>query len=463
MRRENEMKYTELANILREQIYSGSIRPGEYLLSENKLSEYYRASRKTVRATLDKLMHEGLIVKQPSRGSIVSPDLVIPADRFKTLKVACTTPSEFGNACLPILVEAFEREHPHVKVKVTSFPAGSFQEFVDNDTTSDLLLVTDWQYSNIVRDELFTELHDSVINSTAGLYPKLLKSFRKDGKFKAMPVSFSTIFMAYNPSLFEKYNAKKPEPGWDREDFLRAAQKLTLDTNGDGVKDLYGMSLSSTFSRWLVFLLQNDVRFFMKTNQLESLHRSLDFLHDLLFRYNIATLFQSRRFLVNGDAFPRGKAAMVLTTLMELAGWRKQMDFEPMVMTMPFGPLKATTAVANLLMIPSSSSNHELANLFVQTALREDVQSKMAEEARFLSVLKQINPRVWSEQYLHSLNIREDDIDNCYFLHEMFPSSADIIALDHGLEWFWAGLDSASSSAGLLQSIIARRFEVDEP
>ncbi|TNJ63969.1 extracellular solute-binding protein [Paenibacillus hemerocallicola] len=458
MRRENELRYTELANILREQIYSGYIKPGEYLLSENRLSEYYGMSRTSVRATLDKLMQEGLIVKQPSRGSMVSPDLIIPGEQHKTLQIVCTSPSEFMNACLPIVIETFEREHPHVKVKVIGYPAGSFWDCLNGGMEPDLLLITDRQYADIESDEAFGEFHVSVSKSASGIYPKLLSAFRGDGKFKAIPVTFSTIFMAYNPGLFEKYNVPKPTADWVREDLLRAAQKLTLDTNGDGITDQYGLSLSSTFSRWLVFALQNDVRFFTKSDQIESLQNSLDFIHDLLFRYKIATLFQSRRFLINGDAFPRQRAAMVLTTSMELAGWRKQMPFEPQVTAMPFGPSEATTAVANLFAIPSTCRNYELANLFVQTAIREDVQKTMVERTRFISVLKQVNPQVWSDDYLHSLNIHNGDIENSYFLHELFPNPIDILDLEQGMEWFWAGLEPAASFAGQLHDIIARRF-----
>lgn len=59
MKRENEFRYMKLANMLREQILSGYIRPGQYLLSENELTRHYGLSRSSVRKALDQLLDEG--------------------------------------------------------------------------------------------------------------------------------------------------------------------------------------------------------------------------------------------------------------------------------------------------------------------------------------------------------------------------------------------------------------------
>lgn len=458
MRRENEYKHIELANILREQIYSGYIKPGGYLLSENRLSDFFGISRTVVRASLEILMKEGLIIKQPSRGSIVAPDLKLPQDNKKTLRIVVTSPSEFVNTCMPIIIETFEREHPNVEVKMIGYPAGSFWDCL-NGMEPDLLLITDRQLAEIESDEVLSDVHDSVLNSVTGIYPKLLSAFSKNNKFQAVPASFSTIFMAYNPDLFRKYGVPVPTSSWGREDFLHAAQQLTLDTNGDGITDLYGLSMSSSFSRWLIFLLQNNVQFFNKSIGKEHLEDALSFIHDLLYRCRVGTLFQSRRFHVNSDAFPGQKAAMVLATTIELTGWRKLMSFKPEVAALPFGDSDSTTVVGNLFAIPAICNNAELANLFIQTAIREDVQARMAEETRFISILNQVNEKIYGDEYLHSLHIRNGDIGNSFFLHELFPNPNDVLDLEQSMDWFWAGFESASAFADRVQSIIARRFD----
>lgn len=93
MRREKEFRYLKLANILREQILSGYIKPGEFLLSENELCKFYGLSRTSVRKSLDELLKEGLIVKKPGQGTMVSPDLEITEKQRRILRILAPSPS----------------------------------------------------------------------------------------------------------------------------------------------------------------------------------------------------------------------------------------------------------------------------------------------------------------------------------------------------------------------------------
>jgi DNA-binding GntR family transcriptional regulator len=63
--------YRKLYEILRQRIEEGVYRSGDLLPSENELCTLHRMTRPTVRKALDKLMHEGYILKQQGRGSIV--------------------------------------------------------------------------------------------------------------------------------------------------------------------------------------------------------------------------------------------------------------------------------------------------------------------------------------------------------------------------------------------------------
>ncbi|MDF2671626.1 MAG: GntR family transcriptional regulator, partial [Paenibacillus sp.] len=102
MRRESEFRYSKLANILREQIMSGYIKPGEFLYSENELCRFYQISRTSVRKSLEQLQKEGLIVKKVGQGTIVSPDLVIPESPTKVLRIMAPSPSHYVDLCMPI-------------------------------------------------------------------------------------------------------------------------------------------------------------------------------------------------------------------------------------------------------------------------------------------------------------------------------------------------------------------------
>lgn len=457
MRRESEFRYSKLANILREQILSGYIKPGEFLLSENELCKHYGMSRTSVRKSLDQLFKEGLIIKKVGQGTIVSPDLVIPESKRKVLRILATSPSHFADNCMQYIIDAFQRKHPHVDVKLLSFPVVDFWESIRASSElglqADIIFVTDQQYIESDAVDSFIDLREPLQTSFTDTYPRMLNSFSRDHAVTAAPVTFSTVYLAYNPDLFDKYHVARPDPNWTKEDFVRAAQKLTVDTDGDGIVDQYGLSMSAAFSRWPVFALQNGVNFNNATSR-EAILQTFMFIHDLLYRYRIATL--SPRYQLNSEAFVREKAAMVLTTSIELAGWRNEnLQFEPQIAALPFGDLKATLLVANAFMVPAGCSDQELAIQFLQTAFDPEVQETIGRNARFLSVLKPVNEKLWDKSSLEMLNIVNDRIENSFFLHEVFKDPNIIEELDAEMGLYWAGLESAPAFTERVLRMIA--------
>lgn len=63
--------HQQLASLLREQINSGELAPGNRLPTESELSKRHTTSRNTVRLALDVLRNEGLVTSQQGRGSFV--------------------------------------------------------------------------------------------------------------------------------------------------------------------------------------------------------------------------------------------------------------------------------------------------------------------------------------------------------------------------------------------------------
>lgn len=68
-----EPHYYQLANILRQQIATGKLRPGDRVPSESQLSEQYDVSPMTARRALTLLLDEGLVTATRGRGTFVKP------------------------------------------------------------------------------------------------------------------------------------------------------------------------------------------------------------------------------------------------------------------------------------------------------------------------------------------------------------------------------------------------------
>jgi multiple sugar transport system substrate-binding protein len=66
----------------------------------------------------------------------------------------------------------------------------------------------------------------------------------KEGAVYGIPVTGTAEVLIYNKDLFDKAGLKYPDQRWTWNDMLEAARKLTLDTNGDGRIDQYGVSIT---------------------------------------------------------------------------------------------------------------------------------------------------------------------------------------------------------------------------
>lgn len=72
--RENGVPYyRQLAAILREQIASGMLVPGEKLPSENEMSGIYKVNRHTVRQAMALMNADGLVYKKKGLGTYITP------------------------------------------------------------------------------------------------------------------------------------------------------------------------------------------------------------------------------------------------------------------------------------------------------------------------------------------------------------------------------------------------------
>ncbi|HEY8456613.1 MAG TPA: GntR family transcriptional regulator [Actinopolymorphaceae bacterium] len=70
-RRSHVPLHVQLADVLREQIATGKLAPGDRLPSESDLSQTYDVSRPTIRKTLAALKFEGLIESELGTGHFV--------------------------------------------------------------------------------------------------------------------------------------------------------------------------------------------------------------------------------------------------------------------------------------------------------------------------------------------------------------------------------------------------------
>lgn len=82
--------------------------------------------------------------------------------------------------------------------------------------------------------------YDSADSGASALNPEAITTGLADGERYGAPLSFTPLTMFYNKTLFEAAGVEVPTT-WD--EWVEAARALTVDENGDGTPEQYGLAL----------------------------------------------------------------------------------------------------------------------------------------------------------------------------------------------------------------------------
>jgi multiple sugar transport system substrate-binding protein len=136
-----------------------------------------------------------------------------------------------------------------------------------------------------------------------------------DGQQFGLPRDQNVIALYYNKKLFDAAKLPYPDDTWDWAKLIEVGHKLTIDKNGDGKPDQWGLYTETTDMEnyWSSLVWQNGGDILSpdgKTTVLDSTQASggLQFLQDLIWKEKIVP--DPALFAETGDAFEQGKAAM---------------------------------------------------------------------------------------------------------------------------------------------------------
>ncbi len=93
-----EPAYSQLANILRQSMADGLLRPGDQLPSEAQIVERYGVSPMTVRRAINILVDQGVVIAEQGRGTFVKP-IALSAATFQLEQLE----NLFGGATVQVL------------------------------------------------------------------------------------------------------------------------------------------------------------------------------------------------------------------------------------------------------------------------------------------------------------------------------------------------------------------------
>lgn len=164
------------------------------------------------------------------------------------------------------IFDKFEAE-TGLKVEVQGF-AGRVDEYKDAilvnflaGTGPDVIAVSTLWFEELQAQGVFLDLTPYVGEGGAyasdDIFPTSLQAWQSaDGRQFALPFDNDIAVLLYNSELFEAYGVAPPTDHWTWDDWLDAGNRLTMDDDGDGLNDRFGM-MTNWWTSWYSIIWAN--------------------------------------------------------------------------------------------------------------------------------------------------------------------------------------------------------------
>lgn len=230
-------------------------------------------------------------------------------------------------------------------------------------------------------------------------YDVALDAFRFDGiEQTCMPQNVSSLVVYYNEDLFKANGVPLPTDDWTFADFEAAANALTLDTDGDGAVDTYGLGVEPSLYRASAFVWANGGELVDDVANPTTLTLdSPEAIEALTWFQNLgASGTQVVPSEVEAQAeddearFMRGGSGMFLQSRRAVPTLREIDGFTWNVAPLPTGKERATVLHSDAFCMSASAQAKDAAWAFTEFAVGDAGQTILAETGRVVPSLKRV-------------------------------------------------------------------------
>ena len=223
-------------------------------------------------------------------------------------------------------------------------------------------------------------------------FPGPLTALRSaEGRLLGLPSTFTPYVMYVNLDLLRELDAPRPTADWDWEDFLALARAGTLDRDGDGRSDQFGISLTQWLQAVVPWIWQSGGELLSEDRSSSRLSEpacveAFEFLRRLLHVERVASFDATLSAQLSQGLFQAGRALLYGPVgYWETYRFRNVEAFEWDVLPLPRGPRgkeggRAATAVAmTAYVVPRTARDPELAYQFMREVTGPSYQRLLAE------------------------------------------------------------------------------------
>lgn len=274
------------------------------------------------------------------------------------------------------IIANFEKENPDIIVQLeavagSDYYARLFTQIASGDAP-DIMQIGDDAVPNFVSKGAVIPLDDYIkgqypLDTTIYL-PGMIEPGQYKGKQYFLPKDFSTLAVYYNKKIFDKYGVAYPKEDWTWDDFLKTAQALTKDENGDGTPEMWGVQLTANwttgFEYWVAAaggkLISDDGKKYVGYMDSAETISAVQFYADLYNKYKVAPPPADFNQWAGGNPeFENGTAAMRLFGRWPQSGLLKNDKIDLGLVTVPAGKEKANVLFWGGFGISSTAKNPE--------------------------------------------------------------------------------------------------------
>lgn len=274
---------------------------------------------------------------------------------------------------MELLVRRFNREHPHIRVKMQIIPWATYYDKITLGLayggSPDVFILHVNRFPEYAFHNAVEPLEDLIRQDGLDLEDfeeTPLQAARWNGRQHGIPLDCHPIGLYYNRELFRKAGivdaSGEPAPPQTLEQFLDAAKKLTIDADGDGKPEQWGFAWT-----WLhtnAYTMMNQFGTGILTEDLSrsdltspEAEAAMRLMQDFIYKHRICPSPEGQD---SWMGFQTGKVAMALEGVYMLSSLQEQTNLDFAAAPTPrFGPKMAAWAGSHLLVMPRGIRQRE--------------------------------------------------------------------------------------------------------
>lgn len=255
------------------------------------------------------------------------------------------------------IIRRFEEANPDVKVQLepvsgNDYYARLLTQIAAGDAP-DIMNIGDDAVPQFVDSGAFVPLQPLIESSdfdTSVYLPGLLEPGTYNGELYFLPKDYSPLAVYYNKRVFDENDVAYPEDGWTWDDLLATAQALTIDDDGDGTPETWGIQLpgpwTTGFEYWVAAaggqLISEDGSTYIGFMDSEEVISAVQFYQSLYNEFGVAPPPADMSAFGGGNAeFDNGQAAMRIFGRWPQGGMLENPNIDLGVVGVPAGAERA--------------------------------------------------------------------------------------------------------------------------